>query len=81
MPKYQVYQKELNTYLLYHSTSKYLVKLIVAAIPLLYIEELEDTILKFNNVFPFEILEHLRTTYGKVTVEDLDKNIEYMNQK
>ena len=44
-------------YLLYHNTSKCLVKLIVTAVPLLYIEELEDPILKFGNVSPFEILE------------------------
>ena len=56
-------------------------KKIVAAFPLLYIEELEDLILKFGNVSPFEILEHLRTTEGEVTAEDFDKNIKYMNQK
>ena len=61
--------------------SKCHVKHIVTALPLLYIEELEDPILKFGNVSPFEIPEHLRTTCEEVTAEDLDKNIEYMNQK
>ena len=79
--EYQAYQKELDTYLLYHNASKSLVKQIVAAVPLLYIENLEDNIFKFGNIFPFEILEHLPTTYEEVTAEDLDKNIKYMNHK
>ena len=69
--EYQAYQQELDTYLLYHNTSKCLGKQIVATVPLLYIEELENQILKFGNV---SILKFL-STYVLLTDRLLEKTL------
>jgi len=55
-----IYREDLDDYLLYHNTSKFLVKKIISVVPLLLLEELEDPIVKFRNVDPFSLLEHLK---------------------
>ena len=54
--EFSIYREDLDDYLLYHNTSKYLVKKIVSAFPLLFLEELEDLMVKFGNVDPFNLL-------------------------
>ena len=71
---YRDYLCDNNNYLLHHNTSKYLVKQIVKAVPMIYIEELEDPITKFGKLTPYTLLEHLIDTYGTISDSDLDAN-------
>ena len=65
-------------YFQYHNTSRCLVKQILGAVPMIYIQELSDPITKFGNVEPHTIIEHLQDNYGTVTSLDLDENEERM---
>ena len=47
---YIYYLRDNNNYLLYHNTSKCLVKQIVKAVPMVYIEELENPITQFRKL-------------------------------
>ena len=57
--EYRTYQENLNNCLLYFNTSKCLIKKIAQAVSFLYIEELEDLILKFGKQNPFLIIKDL----------------------
>ena len=76
-----IYREDLDDYLLYDNTSKCLVKQIVSVVSLLFLEELEDHIVKFENVDPFSLLEHLKQSYGAITERDLEVNVERMKAK
>ena len=71
--EYLAFQQNLDTYLLYHNMSKYLVKQIVVVVSCLYIEELEDAILKFGNISPSQILStcelHTERLRQKISTE------------
>ena len=58
----------------YHNTSRFLVKQILVALLMIYIQELSHPITKFGNVEPHTIIEHLELNYGTVTILDLDEN-------
>ena len=62
----------------YHNTSRCLVKQIIAAVPMIYIEELSHPITKFGNIEPHTIIDHLQVNYGTVTALDLDENEQRM---
>ena len=78
---YRDYLRDNNNYLLYHNTSKCLVKQIVKAVPMIYIEELENPITKFGKLTPYALLKHLLDTYGAVSDSDLDANQVRMKAK
>ena len=78
---YRDYLRDNNHYLLYHNTSKCLVKQIVKAVPMIYIEELEAPITKFGKLTPYTLLRHLIDTYGAVSDSDLDENQARMKGK
>ena len=61
-------------YFQYHNTSRCLVKQILGAVLIIYIQELSDPITKFGNIEPHTIIEHLEDNYGTVTSLDLDEN-------
>jgi hypothetical protein len=56
-------------------------KLILEAVPPTYLEELADTVMGFANVTCLEILQHLRTTYGTVTPDDLKTNLKNLTRQ
>ena len=62
----------------YHNTSRCLVKNIITAVPIIYIEELSHPITKFGNIEPHTIIDHLQVNYGTVTALDLDDNDQRM---
>ena len=75
---YKLFLDSKHDFLLYHNTSKCLVKQIVRAVPKIYIEELEDPITKFGKLLPYTLLNHLFNKYGKVSDLDLDANQDRM---
>jgi hypothetical protein len=65
---------------IYKDTQATIKQMILAAVPLTFIGELEDNELGFATVTPQVILQHLDTNYGKVTHADLSKNKSRMNK-
>ena len=51
---------------------------IVRAVPKVFIEELDDSIIKFGKNLLFTLLKHLLNKYGKDSDLDLDANQERM---
>ena len=49
--------------------------------PLLYIKAVRHKITKFGNITPKELLDHLSSTYGEITAEDMNQNELRMNAK
>ena len=77
--EHSIYREDLDDYIFYHNTSKYLVKQMVSAVP--FLEELEDPIVKFGNVDRFSLLEHLKQSYCAIIERDLEANVERMKAK
>jgi hypothetical protein len=62
-------------YALYVNTDIALKKLLLKAVPIVFTQKLKDPLLGFATVTTHQILEHLDTTYGIVTEDDLDRNL------
>jgi hypothetical protein len=69
--------KEFSTF---KSTEAALKKQLIEAVPSTYINKLKHKSLGFANVSTLQIIEHLVTTYGTITTDDLDKNIELLHK-
>jgi hypothetical protein len=63
-----------RTFKLYHDTDKALLRTIIEATPVTYIEALSDTEFGFANVTTLQMLTHLRDTYGALTPVDRENN-------
>jgi hypothetical protein len=63
----------------YHDTDKALVKLILEALPRTYVEALEDDSIGFANVTCRDLLTHLYSEYGTISLSDRDNNQRRMN--
>jgi hypothetical protein len=66
------HQARLREFQIYHDTDKALVRAIIAATPLTYIETLSDPELGFAQVSTLALLNHLHSTYGTITATDRD---------
>jgi hypothetical protein len=62
----------------YHDADKALVRQIIAATPPTYIEALNDPDYGYANVTCLEMLTHLKTTYGRITIAEKDANHQRM---
>jgi hypothetical protein len=65
---------------IYTSIEANLKKLLLQAVPATYIDELRDDIYSFANVRTLTILAHLDTTYGQISSDDLDANLEDLHR-
>jgi hypothetical protein len=73
---YKVQQAEYNDA---HGLKEQLMKLLIAAIPNLYLTTLEDDILGLALVTPKQILTHLLTEYAPIKADDLKTNLATMS--
>jgi hypothetical protein len=71
-------QKEFATF---KATEAALKKQLLEAVPSTYINKLKHKTLGFANVTTLQIIEHLVTTYGTLTTDDLDKNIALLHKE
>lgn len=62
----------------YHDADKALVRLIIAATPPAYIDALNDPDYGYATVTCLTMLEHLKTTYGRITIAEKDANYQRM---
>lgn len=75
----RAYKANLDEFLLYVATSTALKKLLLAAVPDTFVELLKDDALGYANVTTLQLLNHLDTTYGTVTPDDLAANLATMD--
>lgn len=62
----------------YHNTDKALRKQLIAATPPVYIDALSDPDYGFGSVTCLQLLTHLWTTYGTLSIADKDANLQRM---
>ena len=67
-----------KTFRLFHDVDKAHVRQIIAATPAIYLNALNDRHSGFSRVTCLQMLAHLRTQYGKVTMTMKDKNARRM---
>jgi hypothetical protein len=67
-----------KTFRLYHDVDRALVRQIIAATPAIYLSALNDRQAGFSRVTCLEMLTHLKSKYGKVTMEMKDENTRRM---
>lgn len=58
----------------YHDTDKALIKMLIAAVPPIYLDPLNDPDYGFAHVTTLEMLTHLKTTYGRISIAERDAN-------
>lgn len=58
----------------YHDTDKALLKLLIAAVPPVYIEVLCDEDYGFATVTTLDMLTHLKTAYGRISIAEREAN-------
>ncbi|CAB9513751.1 hypothetical protein SEMRO_610_G175150.1 [Seminavis robusta] len=75
------HQYDLQEFQVFQSTEKALLKLAMQATEEVYYKALEDPEEGYSHVRYIDFVEHLQETYGQLTNDDLDKNIERMNTK
>jgi hypothetical protein len=68
-------QKEFQAY---HNTDKALVRLLIAAVPETYIDALSDAEYGFANVTCRQLLVHLHTNYGRISIAEKEINHQRM---
>ena len=70
----RAYDRSLQDYNTFRHTVRELKQQLIAAVDPLYINMLEDDMFGYANVAPRDILDHLKTTYGKLTPDDVENN-------
>jgi hypothetical protein len=68
------YERELAEFATYHTTKNALLALILAAVEPNYYNILKVPRLGYATVTPLAVLQHLKTTYGTITAQDLRDN-------
>lgn len=76
----EVYKDDLEIYHNARGVLTQLKQLILQAIPLTYIAELEDEAMGYANVSPQQILAHMVTNYGRITAKDLETNLQQIKR-
>jgi len=70
------HKQQLKRFEDYKTASKDIKDAVISTVPEAFIATLSDPDVGFRNVTILQIFEHLMTTYGTVTCEDLDQNEE-----
>jgi hypothetical protein len=69
------YASNLKEFQVYTSVEASLRKQLIAAVPSTFIDELSDDVLGYANTTTLALLNHLDTTYGTISADDLDQNL------
>jgi hypothetical protein len=75
-----VWEEDIKTYRTYTSVQHALKKKIISVFEPMCLDVLNDNMVGFANISAREMLYHLFSTYGKITVVDLEINFEHMRQ-
>lgn len=74
------YAANLKEFAIFTAVEANLKKLLIQAVPNVYIDELNDEVLGFANTTTLALLTHLTSTYGTITADDLNKNLDDLNR-
>jgi hypothetical protein len=69
------WDKEVQTYHTYTSVQQALNKQTITVFEPMYLDVLNDDMVGFSNISAQAMLDHLFTTYGKITAVDLEKQL------
>jgi hypothetical protein len=69
-----------KAYRLYQKTDKSLRNQLIAAVPLLYVEDLLDDIIGWGNTTCLQLLDHLWEKYGTIRAAELEANLATMKE-
>ena len=72
--EFREYNISKAKYLQSNNVSRCLIKLLLAAVPNIYLQKLSDPIIKFGAVKPHVIIQYLHDNYGTISAQDLDSN-------
>ena len=70
------YTRELNEYLMCTAVENNLKKMLLQAVPHIFVKAVEDHDYGFGNVTTETLLTHLVTTYGTISQTELEKNLQ-----
>lgn len=69
------YAQNLADFKVYNNTEQALKRQVLAAVDRLYVNELQHDTLGFANSTTLQLLQHLHTTYGLITFDQLETNL------
>ncbi|CAB9498136.1 hypothetical protein SEMRO_32_G020760.1 [Seminavis robusta] len=72
---------DLQEFQIFQSTERALLKLTMKAIDEVYYKALEDPDEGYSMLHYMDLIQHLLESYGQLTNDDLDKNIDRMNEQ
>jgi hypothetical protein len=75
-----IWEEEVQTYRTYTSAQQALKKQIINVFEPMYLDVLNDDMVGFAKISARDMLDHLFTTYGNITVVDLQNNFEHMRR-
>jgi hypothetical protein len=75
-----VWDEDVQTYRTYTSVQQALKKQIISVFEPMYLDVLNDNMVGFTNISARDMLDHLFSTYGNITVFDLEINFEHMRR-
>jgi hypothetical protein len=75
-----VWEEDVQTYRTYTSVQQALKKQIISVFEPIYLDVLNDNMVGFANISARDMLDHLFSTYGNITVVDLEINFENMRR-
>jgi hypothetical protein len=73
-----IWDEDFQTYRTYTSVQKALKKQIISVFEPMYLDILNDNMVGFANISERDMLDHLFSTYGNITVVDLEINFDHM---
>jgi hypothetical protein len=75
--QYSANLKEFSTYIAVEANLK---KLLIQAVPNVFIDELNNELFGYANTTTLALLTHLTTTYGTITSDDLNSNLDDLSR-
>ena len=76
----RIHKLALEEYATFKAIEAALPRCLTTAIPNTYINVLEDDLYGYANVAPRAIITHMKTTYGTITADDLNKNFQELQK-
>jgi hypothetical protein len=77
---HHVWEEDVQTYRTYTSVQQALKKQIISVFEPMYLDVLNDSMVRFSNISARDMLDHLSSTYGNITAVDLEINFENMRR-
>jgi hypothetical protein len=75
-----IWEEDVQTYRTYTSVQQALKEQIISVLELMYLEVLNDNMVRFANISARDMLDNLFSTYGNITAVDLEINFENMRR-